>query len=294
MVIYPILLLLLFLVLVLGAFLVSTFQCSWTNLVISLHPPRRTECAGPVIQKTTEKNLSSMWCSVFSARNSRTVPALPATNALAIGSRRTVCALLLCESIHSIFNAATRGGKSLFMKGHIQMSPHAPPLPTQKPPTSSINSDRSAEDRATATSSEYSPSFRPEQNPASAIADEKEDSCLIYVVDDEPGLADLYAIILRERGYVVKAFDSRIEALAQIKGDRRKPDLLIMDYFGHAMSVDRFILRCLLAHPNLRILMASGFNQINARFASVRPDRFIQKPFTAEEFLQQVEATLAA
>jgi CheY-like chemotaxis protein len=179
------------------------------------------------------------------------------------------------------------------MKGHIQMSPHTASFPTQKPPAAFINSDRNAADRATATSSEFSQSIRPEQNPASSIADETEDSCLIYVVDDEPGLADLYAIILRERGYVVKAFRSRIEALAQIKGDRRKPDLLIMDYFGHAMSVDRFMQRCLLAHPTLRILMASGFNQMYARFASVRPDRFIQKPFTAEEFLQQVEAALA-
>src|SRR5262249_8052275 len=152
--------------------------------------------------------------------------------------------------------------KSLFMKCHIPMSPpHAPHLPTQKPHAPFINSARNAEDESAATCSNFAESFLPEQNSSSSIADEKEDSCLIYVVDDEPGLADLYAIILRERGYIVKAFRSRVEALAQMKGDRRKPDLLIMDYFGHAMSVDRFMQRCLLAHPNLRILMESGFNQ---------------------------------
>jgi DNA-binding NtrC family response regulator len=125
------------------------------------------------------------------------------------------------------------------------------------------------------------------------MADEMDEFSLIYVVDDEPGLTALYSIILEERGYIVRAFDSRIEALAQLKGDRRKPDLLIMDYFGHAMSVDGFMQRCLLAHPSLRILVASGFAPIDARFLYIRPDRFIQKPFTAEEFLQEVTAALA-
>ena len=183
--------------------------------------------------------------------------------------------------------------KNLFMKCHTQMSPPAPALPVQKPYAPSISFDLNAEERATATRSESQESLRVEQNSCLSIADEKEESCLIYVVDDEPGLTDLYTIILEERDYVVRAFDSRIEALAQLKGDRRKPDLLIMDYFGHAMSVDGFMQRCLRAHPNLRILVASGFSPTDAKFLYIRPDRFIQKPFTAEEFLQEVAATLA-
>jgi len=179
------------------------------------------------------------------------------------------------------------------MKCHTKISPRAHALPVQKPAAPSLEFAPNAENKAPATRAEFSESFRVEQNLSSAIAQEKEQSCLIYVVDDEPGLTDLYTIILEEHGYVVRAFDSRIEALAQLKGDKRKPDLLIMDYFGHAMSVDGFMQLCLLAHPNLRVLMASGLGQMNARFACVRPDRFIQKPFTAEEFLQEVEATLA-
>jgi CheY-like chemotaxis protein len=179
------------------------------------------------------------------------------------------------------------------MKCHTKMSPRAHALPAQKPYAPSLNFDLNAEDRATATRSEFAESFRVQQNPSSSIADEKEESSLIYVVDDEPGLTNLYTIILEERGYIVRAFDNRIEALAQLKGDRRKPDLLIMDYFGHAMSVDGFMQRCVLANPSLRILVASGFSPIDARFLYIRPDRFIQKPFTAEEFLQEVEAALA-
>jgi DNA-binding NtrC family response regulator len=91
----------------------------------------------------------------------------------------------------------------------------------------------------------------------------------------------------------VRSFNLRIEALAAFRAERRKPDLLVTDYCGLSMPVERFIDHCLEVHPDLRILMASGFSQTSMRFFSVRADRFIQKPFTAEEFLQEVRAALA-
>ena len=179
------------------------------------------------------------------------------------------------------------------MKCHTKISPHPPALPVQKPDSPSLKIHPNAKDLAPVTRSEFPDSFRVEQTASSAVAAEKEEACLIYVVDDEPRLLDLYTIILEARGYIVRAFDNRIEALAELKGDRKKPDLLIMDYLGHAMAVEGFMQRCVLAHPGLRILVASGYSQTDARFGYVRPDRFIQQPFTAEEFLQEVGAALA-
>jgi CheY-like chemotaxis protein len=177
------------------------------------------------------------------------------------------------------------------MKSHTKMSP--PSSPAQTPGASALELNLNSECRAVAARSGISETVRQGQNPSSAIAAENEEPSLVYVVDDEPGLTDLYTLILEERGYLVRAFNSRIEALAQLKGDRRKPDLLITDYFSHAMFVDGFMRRCLLAHPTLRILVASGFNPTDARFLYIRPDRFIQKPFTAEEFLREVKAALS-
>lgn len=117
---------------------------------------------------------------------------------------------------------------------------------------------------------------------------------LVYLVDDEPRLIDLYTIILEANGYAVRAFNNRIEALAELKGASLKPDLLIMDYLGHSISVDGFMNRCLQAHPTLRILVASGYGEADARFSSIKPDRYLQKPFTAEEFLREVQAALRA
>src|SRR5262249_27179007 len=132
------------------------------------------------------------------------------------------------------------------------------------------------------------------QNSDSASALRTTETASIYLVDDEESLTELYTLFLKGNDYIVRSFNLRTEALAALKADSKKPDLLITDYCGLAMPVERFMHHCLVVHPTLRILMASGLSQTFAPFPSVRPDRFIQKPFTADEFLQEVRATLIA
>jgi DNA-binding NtrC family response regulator len=115
----------------------------------------------------------------------------------------------------------------------------------------------------------------------------------IYAVDDYPGLTELYAGLLEAVGYVVRTFILRADALAALKTDHHKPALLITDYRGLSIPVDQFIHACRSVHPSLRILMASGCDEHEMQFCRVRPDRFIQKPFTPEELQQTVRAVLA-
>ena len=117
---------------------------------------------------------------------------------------------------------------------------------------------------------------------------------LIYAVDDMPDLTELYTTLLEATGCIVRAFNDRADALAALKADWTKPDLLITDYLGLSMPVDKFMCHCLAVHPTLRILMASGFSQTVVRFSQAGPDRFLQKPFTPEELRQEVMAALAA
>jgi len=50
---------------------------------------------------------------------------------------------------------------------------------------------------------------------------------------------------------------------------------------------------CLMIHPAIRILMASGMTRTSVHLSRVRPHRFLQKPFTPEELRQEVKAALA-
>lgn len=133
-----------------------------------------------------------------------------------------------------------------------------------------------------------------QRNTPSASAPRTTEAPLIYAVDDVPDLTELYTTFLEATGCIVRAFNDRAEALAALKADWPKPDLLITDYLGLSMTVDGFMSHCLAAHPTLRILMASGFSQVEVEFSQARPDRFLQKPFTPEELRQEVRSALAA
>ena len=119
------------------------------------------------------------------------------------------------------------------------------------------------------------------------------DAPLIYAVDDMPCLTELYTLVLKAAGYSVKAFNDRAEALAALNADIEKPDLLITDYRNTSIPVERFMRECLMLHPTLRILMASGLAPTHIRLFQIRPNRFIQKPFTPHELVQEVERALA-
>jgi DNA-binding response OmpR family regulator len=115
---------------------------------------------------------------------------------------------------------------------------------------------------------------------------------LIYAVDDRPELTELYITLLQATGYSVRVFNDRARALSALTEDR--PDLLIADFLGHAVPVDMFLRRCRAVHPTLRILMVSGLGFTEVTLSQAIPDRFVQKPFTPEEFRQEVAAALAA
>ena len=119
------------------------------------------------------------------------------------------------------------------------------------------------------------------------------DAPLIYAVDDMRCLTELYTLVLEAAGYAVRAFNDRAQALAALKADVEKPDLLITDYRNTAVPVERFMRECLSIHPTLRILMASGLALTHIRLFEMRPNRFIQKPFTPHELVREVERTLA-
>jgi CheY-like chemotaxis protein len=116
---------------------------------------------------------------------------------------------------------------------------------------------------------------------------------VVCVVDDDPDLTELYSILLRGAGFKVQAFTDRVEALQRFKAAEAWPNLLITDYRGESMPIDEFIHACVTHNPVLRILMASGFEEADTSLLRVRPDRFLRKPFTPEEFLREVHTALA-
>jgi DNA-binding response OmpR family regulator len=107
-------------------------------------------------------------------------------------------------------------------------------------------------------------------------------------------LTELYTLVLEAAGYAVKAFNDRAQALVALKTNIEKPDLLITDYRNTTIPVESFMRACVIIHPTLRILMASGLALSQIRLFEMRPNRLIQKPFTPHELVLEVERTLAS
>lgn len=138
----------------------------------------------------------------------------------------------------------------------------------------------------------WSPHAAPVRGAVGVVQSPPAEASVIYVVDDMPCLTELYTLVLQASGYIVKAFNERGAALRSLTAAEKKPDLLITDYQGFSLPVQKFMRECLQAHSPLRILMASGFGEENVFFDDTVPTAFIQKPFTPQALQERVRTLL--
>lgn len=111
---------------------------------------------------------------------------------------------------------------------------------------------------------------------------------LIYVVDDYPELALLAGFILESTGYRVAIFTDRDLALENLIFTKARPALLITDCLGCWMSGFELIEKCKAVQGNLKTLMVSALTKENLQSSPVQPDRFLGKPYSPPQLLEQV------
>lgn len=118
---------------------------------------------------------------------------------------------------------------------------------------------------------------------------------LIYVVDDEAMIITLIDAILAPEGYELKLFRDPEECCKEFAEARNKPDLIITDFAMGSVNGLELIERCKKTHPGVKTMLVSGTIDENfTRFAPVKPDRFLAKPFESRKLLELVENLLAA
>lgn len=109
----------------------------------------------------------------------------------------------------------------------------------------------------------------------------------ILVVEDDPGLRDLYRSALRSSGYAVVAVEDGIDALRRV--ERGRPDAVILD-LGLPRLNGRDVQRELKSSPDTRdipIVVVSGTDTSDldpADFACV-----MHKPINADALIRAVQ-----
>ena len=118
---------------------------------------------------------------------------------------------------------------------------------------------------------------------------------LIYIVDDEAMIVTLIEAILGPAGYRLKSFRDPGHVLQAFNDSKTKPDLLITDFAMGAVNGLELIEQTKKLHPKLRTIIVSGVTTEGMmRFAPIKPDRFLAKPFQSKSLLDLVQSVLNA
>ena len=105
------------------------------------------------------------------------------------------------------------------------------------------------------------------------------DSNLVYVVDDEPLVAQVVASMLEYAGLNPVVFDRPQTALKAFLAANPRPALVITDFVMNPLNGMELIARLKEAEPGLKTILYSGSVGADIfKHHLVKPDRFLSKP----------------
>lgn len=113
----------------------------------------------------------------------------------------------------------------------------------------------------------------------------------IYVIEDEPSIAEVVTLYLRRAGYVVTAIPDGQAALDQL--EKRIPDLVILDLMLPGMD-GYSLTRWLRERSEVPIIMVTSRREEMDRIAGLEmgADDYVVKPFSPQELVSRVRAVL--
>jgi two-component system, chemotaxis family, chemotaxis protein CheY len=112
----------------------------------------------------------------------------------------------------------------------------------------------------------------------------------VLIIEDDDGVSDSLAMMLREEGYFVEVVNNGAAALRRL-GERPLPTLILLDLMMPGMDGIDFRQRQ-LADAELRkipVIILSARPDVARQAAKLRVDGFLQKPMSFEELLHMVQ-----
>ncbi len=120
-----------------------------------------------------------------------------------------------------------------------------------------------------------------------------ENAGVVLVVDDQPGLVNLYQVMLETRGFSARTAMDGKEAL-RVFQEEEQIDVVIMDYNLQEESGLDVYRRMLEIDPALKAILCSG--ELESKLAAqLQPDwkiRLLSKPFNTKELLAAVTGVM--
>jgi len=119
-------------------------------------------------------------------------------------------------------------------------------------------------------------------------------SASILLVEDDRKVRLLAKNVLEGFGYTVHSFANGEEALAAVSTLEPAPELLVTDVIMPGMNGRVLAERVAMAHPRIRVLFVSGYEQDVIAVHGVLPGgiEFLAKPYSVAELARRVQEVL--
>lgn len=107
-------------------------------------------------------------------------------------------------------------------------------------------------------------------------------------------LLELATIVLEPLGYRVRTFRDPADALKNFAEAQERPALVITDYAMHKLNGMDLVIRCKGLQPGQKVILVSGtVGREVFENSSVKPDRFLAKPYQANQLRDTVVELLS-
>lgn len=117
----------------------------------------------------------------------------------------------------------------------------------------------------------------------------------ILLADDDQIVRKIGKLLLEEKGYHILEANGGEEALKLYRLYQHDILCVVLDFAMPDLDGNLTLIELRKINPQVPVLLVSGFlrEQTVARFLTEKPNGFLQKPFTREEFLQALIAMFA-
>ena len=116
----------------------------------------------------------------------------------------------------------------------------------------------------------------------------------ILLVEDEEGIRELAATLLRENGYIIFEAANIKEALELFKNENGNFDLIFSGVVMPGKSGFQLVVELLSNNPDLRVLLCSGYSDKKSQWDEIKKRglRFLQKPYGVVDLLKNIREVL--
>ena len=121
------------------------------------------------------------------------------------------------------------------------------------------------------------------------LRQDKQGQPTVLVVDDDPGLQDLFRTFLKEMGFSRVVVDTAKEAIKSLR--KQKFDLMFLDLQLPDAPGDQLYKTAKQIDPDLNVVVITGYpdSEILDRILQVSPVTVLKKPLKVEQLIQTVK-----